>query len=78
MRLVLFDIDGTLISSGGAGTVAWRQAFDELLLMKRQQFGSALGDLAGVAVRPRRLDGLVELAGLLGRHLLGRLAGDAV
>ena len=26
----LFDIDGTLIASGGAGTVAWRQAFDEL------------------------------------------------
>jgi phosphoglycolate phosphatase len=29
-RILLFDIDGTLISSGGAGTVAWRQAFDEL------------------------------------------------
>ncbi len=29
-RILLFDIDGTLISTGGAGTVAWRQAFDEL------------------------------------------------
>jgi len=27
---ILFDIDGTLIESGGAGAVAWRQAFDEL------------------------------------------------
>lgn len=29
-RAVLFDIDGTLISSGGAGAVAWREAFQEL------------------------------------------------
>ena len=27
---VLFDIDGTLITTGGAGGVAWRQAFEEL------------------------------------------------
>jgi phosphoglycolate phosphatase len=27
---VLFDIDGTLITTGGAGAVAWRLAFDEL------------------------------------------------
>jgi phosphoglycolate phosphatase len=27
---ILFDIDGTLISTGGAGAVSWRQAFDEL------------------------------------------------
>jgi len=27
---VLFDIDGTLISTGGAGAVAWRRAFDDL------------------------------------------------
>jgi phosphoglycolate phosphatase-like HAD superfamily hydrolase len=27
---VLFDIDGTLITSGGAGAVAWRAAFEEL------------------------------------------------
>jgi len=27
---VLFDIDGTLISSGGAGAESWRRAFDEL------------------------------------------------
>jgi phosphoglycolate phosphatase len=30
MRAVLFDIDGTLISTGGAGTRSWRAAFDEL------------------------------------------------
>lgn len=27
---ILFDIDGTLIISGGAGAVSWRRAFDEL------------------------------------------------
>src|SRR6478672_6833352 len=27
---ILFDIDGTLIQSGGAGAVAWREAFQEL------------------------------------------------
>jgi phosphoglycolate phosphatase-like HAD superfamily hydrolase len=27
---VLFDVDGTLISSGGAGAASWRMAFDEL------------------------------------------------
>jgi phosphoglycolate phosphatase len=28
--VVLFDIDGTLIDSGGAGAVSWRQAFQDL------------------------------------------------
>jgi phosphoglycolate phosphatase len=27
---ILFDIDGTLITTGGAGSAAWRLAFDEL------------------------------------------------
>jgi phosphoglycolate phosphatase len=27
---ILFDIDGTLITSGGAGAVSWRRAFEEL------------------------------------------------
>jgi phosphoglycolate phosphatase-like HAD superfamily hydrolase len=27
---VLFDIDGTLLTTGGAGAVAWRHAFEEL------------------------------------------------
>jgi phosphoglycolate phosphatase len=27
---ILFDIDGTLISTGGAGAASWRSAFDEL------------------------------------------------
>jgi phosphoglycolate phosphatase len=27
---VLFDVDGTLITTGGAGAVAWRRAFEEL------------------------------------------------
>jgi phosphoglycolate phosphatase len=29
-RAVLFDVDGTLISTGGAGARSWRYAFDEL------------------------------------------------
>src|SRR4051794_41895490 len=27
---ILFDIDGTLIDTGGAGAASWRLAFDEL------------------------------------------------
>jgi len=30
VRAVLFDIDGTLLVTGGAGGVAWRRAFQEL------------------------------------------------
>jgi phosphoglycolate phosphatase len=30
IEAVLFDIDGTLISTGGAGAIAWRCAFEEL------------------------------------------------
>ena len=30
MRAVLFDIDGTLLVTGGAGGVAWQRAFEEL------------------------------------------------
>ena len=29
-HILLFDIDGTLVSTGGAGAVAWRRAFEEL------------------------------------------------
>ncbi len=29
-RILLFDIDGTLVSTGGAGALAWRRAFEEL------------------------------------------------
>ena len=29
-RILLFDIDGTLVSTGGAGAVAWKHAFQEL------------------------------------------------
>jgi phosphoglycolate phosphatase-like HAD superfamily hydrolase len=30
LRAVLFDIDGTLLVTGGAGGVAWQRAFEEL------------------------------------------------
>ena len=29
-RILLFDIDGTLVSTGGAGAVAWMRAFEDL------------------------------------------------
>ena len=29
-RILLFDIDGTLVSTGGAGAAAWKRAFAEL------------------------------------------------
>jgi phosphoglycolate phosphatase len=29
-RVLLFDIDGTLVSTGGAGAVAWTRAFEDL------------------------------------------------
>jgi phosphoglycolate phosphatase len=29
-RILLFDIDGTLVTTGGAGAVAWKRAFQEL------------------------------------------------
>jgi phosphoglycolate phosphatase len=29
-RILLFDIDGTLVTTGGAGAEAWKRAFDEL------------------------------------------------
>jgi phosphoglycolate phosphatase-like HAD superfamily hydrolase len=30
IHILLFDIDGTLVSTGGAGAVAWKRAFDDL------------------------------------------------
>lgn len=29
-RILLFDIDGTLVSTGGAGAEAWKRAFQDL------------------------------------------------
>jgi phosphoglycolate phosphatase-like HAD superfamily hydrolase len=29
-RILLFDIDGTLVTTGGAGAVAWKRAFEDL------------------------------------------------
>jgi phosphoglycolate phosphatase len=29
-RILLFDIDGTLVTTGGAGAAAWKRAFDDL------------------------------------------------
>ena len=65
MRVVLFDIDGTLLSTGGAGLVALRRAFEEL---------HALPD----AVEGVEFHGLTDpiiLASIFRRHL-GREATD--
>ncbi len=48
MRLILFDIDGTLISTGGAGSRAFTRAFSEVLAIPE-----ALADI--------RLDGQTDL-----------------
>jgi len=34
MKIILFDIDGTLISAGGAGTRALNKAFEQILGIK--------------------------------------------
>jgi phosphoglycolate phosphatase-like HAD superfamily hydrolase len=66
VEAVLFDIDGTLITTGGAGAVAWRRAFEEL-------HGK------GVDIREVTESGMVDtevgstaLRGLLGRDPDGR------
>ena len=30
IKAILFDVDGTLLTTGGAGAVAWSKAFDEV------------------------------------------------
>jgi phosphoglycolate phosphatase len=62
IEAVLFDIDGTLITTGGAGAVAWRRAFEEL-----HGVGSEIGDYT----RPGMTDpevGQLTFAGALGRE----------
>jgi len=33
-QAILFDVDGVLITTGGAGTRSWRWAFDELISVR--------------------------------------------
>jgi phosphoglycolate phosphatase-like HAD superfamily hydrolase len=73
---VLFDIDGTLITTGGAGAVAWREAFDELFGIPADigQFSDAgmtdpeVGRLTFLNVIGRE-PASEELAGVLAKRL---------
>ena len=73
---ILFDIDGTLISSGGAGTRAWALAFDEVYgvkvdISRFSDLGMTdpeVGAMSFEAVLGRKPDS-EELAHLLDRHV---------
>lgn len=60
--VVLFDIDGTLISTGGASDRAWRRAFEEL-----HGVAVDVGDYTGKGV-PDPQVGLTSFRGALGRE----------
>src|ERR1700736_2232170 len=74
--VILFDIDGTLIVTGGAGATSWRLAFDELYGIPADigQFTDAgmtdpdVGRKTFVAVLHRKRE-RKEFAGLLERRL---------
>jgi phosphoglycolate phosphatase len=65
-RAVLFDIDGTLLVTGGAGGVAWRRAFEELH-----------GIDADVAERTDAGMTDPEIAAIIFRDVIGREGGPA-
>jgi phosphoglycolate phosphatase-like HAD superfamily hydrolase len=76
VEAVLFDVDGTLISTGGAGAVAWRRAFEELHgqtvdIREVTEAGMVDTDVGSTALRsvlgrdPERH----ELAAAMGRYL---------
>jgi phosphoglycolate phosphatase len=59
---VLFDIDGTLISTGGASDRAWRRAFQEL-----HGIAVNVGDYTGKGITDPEV-GLTSFRGALGRE----------
>jgi len=69
MRLVLFDIDGTLLTAHGAGRLALTQAM-------RATYGTA-GDIQGYDLRgstdPRIIRDVLEAAGVPARRIAERL-----
>jgi beta-phosphoglucomutase-like phosphatase (HAD superfamily) len=76
VEAVLFDIDGTLITSGGAGAEAWRRAFEELHGIQvdiRAVTESGMTDpevgLAALRSALGRDPGRHELALAMGRYL---------
>src|ERR1044071_5498778 len=64
-RAVLFDIDGTILVTGGAGGVAWQRAFEEL---HRVEANVAEHTDAGMTDP--------EIAAIVFREVIGR-EGDA-
>ncbi len=76
IEAVLFDIDGTLVNTGGAGGVAWRRAFEELHgnpldIRDVTESGMTDPEVGRVALRNilgRDPDGR-ELAAAMGRYL---------
>ena len=62
---VLFDIDGTLISTGGASDRAWRRAFEEL-----HGIVVNVGDYTGRGITDPEV-GLTSFRGALGREPTG-------
>jgi phosphoglycolate phosphatase-like HAD superfamily hydrolase len=61
-RAILFDIDGTLLSTGGASDRAWRRAFSELHGMEVN-----VGDYTGKGVTDPVV-GLTSFRGAIGRE----------
>jgi beta-phosphoglucomutase-like phosphatase (HAD superfamily) len=62
LEVVLFDIDGTLISTGGASDRAWRRAFSEL-----HGVAVEVSDYTGKGVTDPMV-GLISFRGALGRE----------
>jgi phosphoglycolate phosphatase len=62
VEAVLFDIDGTLIETGGASDRAWRRAFEELY-----RVAVDVGDYTGKGITDPEV-GLTSFRGALGRE----------
>ena len=83
MKVILFDIDGTLLHTGGAGAVAWQRAFLELYeveanIAEHTHAGMTDPEIAQIVFREvlKRPGSATERAEAIGCYL-GHLA-DAV
>lgn len=77
IEAVLFDIDGTLITTGGAGGVAWSRAFEELYgepvdITKVTESGMVDTEVGSKALRSvlGREPSKRELSAAMGRYLM--------
>jgi phosphoglycolate phosphatase-like HAD superfamily hydrolase len=76
IEAVLFDIDGTLLVTGGAGGAAWQRAFDELYgveanVAERTDAGMTDPEIAAIVFREAigREGSVEERAKAIGRYL---------